>query len=94
MSDLNQADTNEVAKQDHTEQSTVTPDQITRNIVKAKRRFADDEGEPVQKGKFTLVQSFGSLDLSVPVAKPTFNFALDCKVKEVDHNVIKKELEK
>ena len=47
MSDLNQADTYEVAKQDHTEQSTVTPDQITRNIVKAKRRFADDEGEPV-----------------------------------------------
>ena len=47
MSDLNQADTNEVAKQDNTEQSTVTPDQITRNIVKAKRRFADDEGEPV-----------------------------------------------
>ena len=62
---------------DNTEQSSVTPNQTTaRNIVKARRRFNDNESEPELKGKFTLIQSFGGLDLKAPLAKPTFNFAL------------------
>jgi len=81
-----------VAKQDHTEQSTSAPDLATRTIVKAKRRFADDESETTEKGKLKLIQSFGSLDLSKPVAKPTFNFALNFAVKENEE--IKKELDK